>query len=296
MRVLEFEQGYCKRMRVYLYSYVSNELMVETTHEVLRHLESCRDCAAELEGKARMKNVLQKAVMRDGAPATLRKRIQRDIRRDAAAWWSPRTRLMQWALAAAAALVLFVGGWSALHSSSSRRLRPRPAEPTLLRAEIPNAEILNIGLSDHINCAVVHDQQDQPLTPEQMTELLGPDYAGLVPVVKEKAAGFQMVMAHRCRVENREFVHMILRNQDRVCSLVITKKNGESFPADEVGAIEPATTVPTYRARTRDYEVVGFETRDFLGFVVSNLPTRENRMLASSLAPAVHAFLVKLEA
>jgi hypothetical protein len=296
MNVLEFEHGYCKRIKVYLDSYLNNELMVETTHEVLRHLDSCKECAAELEAKTRMKNVLQKAVMRDGATAALRERIQRDIRRDTDAWWSPRTHVMQWTLAAAAALVLFVGGWSVLHSSSSRRPQPRAPEAALLRPEIPNAEILNIGLSDHINCAVVHDQQDKRLTPEEMAERLGPDYAGLVPVVKEKAAGFEMVMAHRCHVGNREFAHLILKNQDRVCSLVITKKDGESFPADDAAAIEQATTVPTYRARTRDYEVTGFETRDYLGFVVSNLSPSGNRMLASSLAPAVRDFLARLEA
>jgi hypothetical protein len=296
MNVLEFEHGYCKRIKVYLDSYVNDELMVETTHEVLRHLDSCKECAAELEAKTRMKNLLQKAVLREGAPAALRERIQRDIRRDADAWWSRRNHVMRWTLAAAAALVLFVGGWSVLHPSSSRRPQPRAPEAALLRPEIPNADILNIGLSDHINCAVVHDQQDKRLTPEEMAERLGPDYAGLVPVVKEKAAGFEMVMAHRCHVENREFVHLILRNQDHVCSLTITKKNGESFPSDDAAAIELATTVPTYRARTRDYEVTGFETRDYLGFVVSNLSASDNRMLASSLAPAVRDFLARLEA
>ncbi|HTG15728.1 MAG TPA: zf-HC2 domain-containing protein [Blastocatellia bacterium] len=296
MNVLEFEHGYCKRIKVYLDSYVNNELMVETTHEVLRHLDSCKECAAELEAKTRVKSLLQNAVLRDGAPAALRERIRRDIRRGAEAWWSPRNHVMQWTLAAAAALVLFVGGWSVLHSSSSRRPQPRAPEAALLRPEIPNAEILNIGLSDHINCAVVHDQQDKRLTSEEMAERLGPDYAGLVPVVKAKAAGFEMVMAHRCHVENREFVHLILRNQDRVCSLVITKKDGESFPSDDAAAIEQATTVPTYRARTRDYEVTGFETRDYLGFVVSNLSASDNRMLASSLAPAVRDFLARLEA
>jgi hypothetical protein len=296
MNVLEFEHGYCKRIKVYLDSYLNNELMVETTHEVLRHLDTCKECAAELEAKTRMKNLLQKAVLRDGAPAALRDRIQRNIRRDAEAWWSPRNHVMQWALAAAAALVLFVAGWSVLHPSSSRRPQPRAPEAAFLRPEIPNSEILNIGLSDHINCAVIHDQHDKRLTPEEMAERLGPDYAGLVPVVKEKADGFEVVMAHRCHVGDREFVHLILRNQDHVCSLAITKKNGESFPSDDAAAIEQATTVPTYRARTRDYEVTGFETRDYLGFVVSNLSASDNRMLASRLAPAVRDFLARLEA
>ncbi|MEK6302608.1 MAG: zf-HC2 domain-containing protein [Acidobacteriota bacterium] len=301
MSVLEFGQGYCKRIRVYLDSYVNNELMVETTHEVLRHLDNCKDCAAELEAKTRIKSVLQKAVQRDGAPSALQGRIQREIRKAGDPWWSPRTHVTQWALAAASALVLFVGGWSVLHSSSSKRPQPRAAESALLRPEIPNAGLLNIGLADHIKCAVVHGEQDRRLTPEQMSERIGADYAQLVEIVKEKAAGFEIVVAHRCHLETREFVHLILRNQERVCSLVITKKNGDSFPADDAAAIEQAATaeaasVATYRARTRDYEVTGFETRDFLGFVVSNLSASENRMLASSLAPAVRDFLVKLEA
>jgi len=300
MSVLEFEQGYCKRIRVYLDSYVNNELMVETTHEVLRHLEHCEQCAAELEAKTQTKNLLKGAVLRDNAPSALRERIQRDIRKTEAPWWSPRTRFVEWALVAAAAAVLFAGGWSVLHSSNSGRPKPPSSEATLLRPEIPNAAILNIGLSDHINCAVVHGQQDRRLTPEQMSERLGADYAGLVQVVKEKAPGFEIVVAHKCNLETREFAHLILRNHERVCSLVITKKNGESFATDQAAAIDEAAaeqdpSAATYRARTRDYEVTGFETRDFLGFVVSNLSASENRMLASNLAPAVRSFLANLE-
>ena len=267
---------------------------------MLRHLEHCEQCTAELEAKTQAKSLLRDVVLRDSAPSTLRERIQRDIRKAEAPWWSPRTRFVEWALVAAAALVLFAGGWSVLHPSNTNRPKPRTTEATLLRPEIPNAAILNIGLTDHINCAVVHGQQDRRLTPEQMSEQLGSDYAGLVQVVTEKAPGFEIVVAHKCNVETREFAHLILRNKDRVCSLVLTKKNGESFTADQAAGIaemaaEQDPSSATYRARTREYEVTGFETRDFLGFVVSNLSASENRMLASSLAPAVRSFLAKLE-
>ena len=41
MNVINFEDGHCKRIRSYLDSYLNNELMVETNHEVLTHLEKC---------------------------------------------------------------------------------------------------------------------------------------------------------------------------------------------------------------------------------------------------------------
>jgi hypothetical protein len=200
---------------------------------------------------------------------------------------------MQWALAAAAVFMLALDIWTILHPPKLERFQPRPAEAVLLRG-IPNANILNIGLGDHINCAVLRGFQNKRFTSEEMSESLGSDFAGLVSILKSQAPGFEIVVAHRCHVDDREFVHLILRNQERACSLVITKKNGESFPADEAAGNQTKATA-TYRARTREYEVTGFETREFLGFVVSNLPTSENRILASNLAPVVRGFLAKLE-
>ena len=39
MNRIQFGEGACEKIRQYLDSYVSNELLVETNHEVLRHLE-----------------------------------------------------------------------------------------------------------------------------------------------------------------------------------------------------------------------------------------------------------------
>ena len=291
MSVLEFEQGRCKRIRVYLNSYVNDEVLTEIRHEVRRHIDNCGSCTAELEQKTRIKLRRQESVRRDSA---LGERTERGISKADSPRRTRPTQAMQWVLAAAAVLVLAVGGWSMLRSSKAVRPQHRSTEATLLRPEIPNAGLLNIGLADHINCAVGH-RQDRPLTAGKARESLGSYYAGLVPVVKEQAPGFEIVAAHRCHLEAREFVHVFLKNQERDCSLVITKTDGESFPTGDSEPVAQAASVATYRARTRDYEVTGFETRDFLGFVVSNLSTSENRMLASSLAPAVSEFLQKLE-
>jgi anti-sigma factor RsiW len=47
MSVLSFESRQCDRVRRQLDAYLSDEVLVETTSEVLKHLENCEACARE---------------------------------------------------------------------------------------------------------------------------------------------------------------------------------------------------------------------------------------------------------
>jgi hypothetical protein len=51
-----------------------------------------------------------------------------------------------------------------------------------------------------------------------------------------------------------------------------------------------------YESRVENYKVTGFETRDYLGFIVSSLDKETNLQMASSITPAVRDFLARLEA
>jgi anti-sigma factor (TIGR02949 family) len=292
MSVVNFEQHQCKKIRSYLDSYLNDELLVETNHEVLRHLEGCKDCARALEDRTRVKSLLQQAVRREAAPAYLRERIAQDVRkRDNNKSAHSFNTGRRWAFAAAAAIAIVFSSWAVIHSLNSRKAQSFEA------ALDQSAQVLRIGLNDHINCAIVHKQADRRFTPEQMAERMSAEYVGLVPVVKEKApAGYEVVVAHKCHVDKREFIHMILKNGENVLSLIITKKNGEAFPRSAALEVSKAAGVPIYETRIQDYEVAGFETRDYLGFVVSNLAQENNLQIASTLAPAVREFLAKMEA
>ena len=65
---------------------------------------------------------------------------------------------------------------------------------------------------------------------------------------------------------------------------------------NHVAAILESSGVPIFGARMNDLEVAGFETRDYLAFIVSDLSRTDNLQIASTLAPQVHEFLSKLEA
>ena len=128
-----------------------------------------------------------------------------------------------------------------------------------------------------------------------MREQLGPDFFGLVAMVNDKLPGaYRVIVGHHCKAKGREYVHLILKSPQTALSLVVTKKNGESFTQNHVAAILESAGVPIFGAHMSNLEVAGFETRDYLAFVVSDLSREDNLQIASALAPPVQAFLSKL--
>ena len=198
---VNFESGRCSRVRLYLDSYLSNELMVETNHEVLTHLEECAACSRLLEDRARLKAQLKRAVMKEYAPAALRERIGRDLRRNSGF----RFNRISLSLAAAAAVLAI---------AVATFFVSRPASNSLsLQADVAAGDVagqvLKIGFDDHVFCAIDHQLADRQFTPAQMSERLGSEYSGLIGLVKDKLPQpYTIAVGHRCHYHGREFVHL----------------------------------------------------------------------------------------
>lgn len=287
MKLIKFGQGDCKTIRSYMDSYMNDALLVETNHEVLKHLESCADCATELESRMRIKRVLQKAVKKDVAPDGLQYRIQREIRK---AQPGPGHQWRSWMLAAAATLVIALGSWGVFQASKAGDSK------ALELARQQDVEVLTVGLNNHVHCAVDRQFADKHFTDEEMNMKLGPEFIGLVGLVKEKVPnGFEVVVGHRCSFKKREYVHLILKNQSDLMSLVLTRRNGEAFSKAALGNVIEAAGVRLHAERLQDYQVTGFETRDYFAFVVSNMDKQESAFMATTLAPAVRDYLAKME-
>jgi hypothetical protein len=159
-----------------------------------------------------------------------------------------------------------------------------------------NAEVFNVGMGDHIHCAIHRDFSSGPRSFERMAHDMGPDYIGLVSLVKDHAPqDYTVMVGHRCDFKGRNFIHLILTNQKTILSIILTKKNGEAFDKSALATISQASGEPLYRARLQGQEIVGFETRDYLAYVVSGLPQDDHFQLASALAPSMRGFLARLE-
>jgi len=294
MTPISFAQKRCERVLSLLDSYVSNELLVETNHEVLQHLEECRTCSAALQNRTRTRSLLQRAVTSEPPAPELRVRLQSRLRNAITEDQKPRQSWQAWPIAAAAALVLMLGGYTLMRNAGV--FSPGTEQARLSEVSAQAMQVLKIGLGDHVRCAIDHRFAERSLTDEKMAELLGESYAQIATDLKLNApAGYLLTAAHKCRIDGRQFAHLILKKPEGFVSVILTHKQGESYPAAGSGTTIESFGVKLHQAQLDGFQVAGFETSQYLGFFVSGLGAQENLQVASKLAPVLRNHLTKLE-
>ena len=159
MNRIQFGMGGCDKILGYLDAYISNELTVETNHEVLRHLEGCPGCSVELDTRTRLRSRLKTAVEAQDVPPELQVRIREQIRNSRSGNWLSlewlRTGGWRWAGALAAGLVVAAGLWVNQSAERMPGLGDRPAQNAYISHVSANlAAVLKVGLGDHIHCSI----------------------------------------------------------------------------------------------------------------------------------------------
>lgn len=296
MNQMQFGEGGCDKARKYLDSYISNELLVETNHEVLKHLEGCPACSAELEVRTKMRARLKAAVNSQAVPPDLQVRIRRQLEHQASGGWF-RAGWGRWAVAIAATLVVCTAVWVNYPRETMPDLSDRPGQNVYIqRVSASLAAVLKVGLGDHIHCSIFRKYPQNPPPIEKMESDLGPSYKGLLPVVRAAIPeGYRVVMAHQCGYAGRKFIHLTFEKGGDLLSLVVARKN----PGESLGGLSAAAEpsgIPIYQSAAGRYEVAGFDAGDFLAYVVSDLSGRKNLQIAANLAAGVREFLVRTPA
>jgi hypothetical protein len=287
MNKLNFEPNDCSKVRDLMDAYLSDELLVETNQQILSHIDKCESCASVMENRKRARHLLRRAVDNQAVPTGLEQKIKLNLRKQNPA----RMTVSNWrALAIAASMtVALLGGWAVYHLIDHPD--PVSAFNVINVVSEQGLALLQIGAQDHIKCAIDHHMKERKFTAEMMTEQLGPEYAGLVNVIQQKMpTRYSLAIGHRCTVNGREYVHFILREGDHTISVILTKKQGESF-ASTPEKVEKPSKENIYESRVRGYDVASFEAPNYLGFVVSDTGETETVQLAADLAATVKDFL-----
>lgn len=255
----------CREARELADPFLSDQLLVETTNEIVRHLETCPACRAEFEARRRLRSRLRLAV--DGATAlaprpefvaSLTARL-RPV--EAAPDITRRDWLKTWMAAAAAAVAVVGGGWFARDEIRRRRL----------------ATLAAGAAGDHQNCAVKFNLAEQPISLEDAARKYDPAYASLASMTLP--SGTVALARHSCVFEGRRFGHVVFKHADHVVSLLVTAGEGEASAA-------PAL-VPTSAA----LRVAAFDVGAHAVFVVSDLPDNDTLGVARSLVQPVRQAL-----
>jgi len=196
----------------------------------------------------------------------------------------------------AAALLVSLGGVIA-YQLGHLRLTTKSQESYIATISSRVAGVMTVGLGDHVHCAVFRKFPKNPPTLEKMAQDLGPDYQELLPIVKASAPEeLRIVMAHQCSYHGRKFVHLALQSDSKLLSVVISKKrDGETFTKDNLGPVLSESGIPIYQSGVQRFEISGFDSRNHLVYVISDLPQQMNVKILTALAPKVSELLNKVK-
>lgn len=267
-----------------------NEEQFRAFHE---HLQTCEECAAGLKSRREMRKRLQNASNTVEPPPYLAARIRANLRTDGSEQSRRAARLpMRWAIAGTLAAGVVLAAVIA-DPVNNPRLKPIWQDAYIRSVSFRVSNLMRAGLGDHIHCSVFRKFPKDAPSAAALTEKIGPEYAGLVPIVRKHVPEeYRMVIAHRCKHRGREFVHLSLKSDTRLLSLVIASKQpGETF--DETTLIPELahSGIPMYQSGASDYEISAFESGQHAVFLISDLPREANSRMMLAMAPEVKTFL-----
>jgi hypothetical protein len=219
----------CRDVREVADSFLSDELLTETNHEILQHVDTCASCRTEIDTRRTLRRTLRAAF--DRAPDLQARpqfldRLRGDLR-DAAAhdrhsWMFSR----RW-FAIAAGVVLAAGLTAAL------LMRPSMSASSDALAQD--------AIGDHRNCALKFRLVRKPIPLEEAAQRFDSAFRLLLtappddmPTPKGTA---HVVERHSCAYGARRFGHVVLEYQGHVVSLLVTTNDGSTSAAEAVDAV-----------------------------------------------------------
>jgi hypothetical protein len=309
----------CQGFRELIESYLSNELLVETNHEFLRHLEECAACRNELAARRELRVRLRSAVKTSAdmqADAVFAARLRSSLRDTAlrsTAWERFKfagffnTRI--WALTAACLLVVVLFGTEWLKRSAPANETvmkeigpsdqtsesPLPAESPLLHAvHIAWREIAHAAIGDHRDCALEFRLKEKPIPLKQAAERFGTfnkdlDKTVIAAIneapVEKPADRIEFLGAHSCVFEGRRFAHVVLKYKGRPVSILVINTD---LPGDNIDSFTTQSEGPVQAA--------SFSVAHHAVFVVSDLTKEENSAIAQIVSPSIRRHIEQSEA
>jgi hypothetical protein len=262
----------CRDVREMADSFLAEELLTETNHEILRHLETCPACRADLAARRSLREGVRRAFQRshelDPTPefvtllrASLRQRAHhapahRGIRFHG--WWALAATIL---LAVALGLAYRGRDWIT-------------ATATLARAAV----------GDHRNCALQFHLAEQPISLEEAAQRYGAAYRvleTLPPTDVMTAVGPAHVLErHSCVYGGRRFAHIVFQYRGEKVSLLVTAAERN------VRVALPGEALPyvTSAGRIDDMSVMSFRAASHMVFLAGDVAEADLMSLASTIA------------
>lgn len=266
----------CRDVRDLADSFLSEQLLVETNHEVLRHLEGCPACRAELGSLRELRNAIRRGFIHDESlhiSAEFRDRAVSHLRTAASGKISRRMVMRRWVIALSVVSVLVIAAGVGLF------LRTRGTDSVARQA-----------IGDHQNCAVQFRLAEKPISLEEAADRYDPSFRLLQDTPSDDGSTpigpMHVVDRHSCVFQGRRFAHIVLQFQGHVVSLLVTRRGGEG-----VESLHGTGQVPRLVGLTSNdsVQVVSFDIPGHMVFLVGDLGEQQLRQLAQYLSDPLYA-------
>ncbi|MBA3270570.1 MAG: zf-HC2 domain-containing protein [Acidobacteria bacterium] len=262
----------CREVRQLADSFVSEQLLVETTHAVLAHLDRCPPCRREVEGLRRLRAATRSAF--EGAPylsadAGFAAALTSQLRAGAARQQTAHAPRRLW-LAIAASVLLVVGaglGWREWSAASGI------------------SALLHAAVGDHRFCALTFKLAETPISLEEAARRYG-GVDGLLETVEPSTpiltgGPMRILERHSCVFDGRRFAHIVLSYKDETVSLLVTD---DPHPGGAPwGKFARKSDTTSALPVTDGFHVASFRGARHAVFVVSSLNAADVQEVAEAM-------------
>ena len=255
-------------------SYLSDELLVETNHDVIRHLQTCADCRRELAARRDLRGKLRSGL--EGArDLQMSKEFEARLTAQLRDVALSRTRVSVARYVAIAASLVIVAGLVFMVLQQRKR------------SHMAVALVASV-VGDHRDCALNHRLDEKSIDLDEAGRKYDRAYINLASAVMAEGrlpVGVEFVEAHSCVFKNRRFGHVILRYHEQLVSVLVTSIDVK----DESGTTEGKDALPA--AEADGFRMTHFDTTRHAVYVVSGLSETENRSIAEAIEPLVSSHI-----
>lgn len=266
----------CREVRDLADSFLSEQLLVETNHEVLRHLEGCPACRAEFSAQRELRTAIRRAFLHTESlriSEEFRNRAVYRLRRTVGGKSPGRINRRRWAIGLTVAAVLVIA------AGVGQFLRTRGVN-----------FIARDAVGDHQNCAVQFRLAEKPVSLEEAAGRFDPSFLLLQDMPSDvwdtPIGPMHVVDRHSCVFQGRRFAHIVLQVQGQIVSLLVTSSDGQ--PTESTNGSDRVPHL-TGLASNDGFQVISFEIPEHIVFLVGRLQEEQLRQLAQSLSGPLYS-------
>lgn len=267
----------CKEFREMAEAYLSDELLVETRIQMFIHLEHCPKCRKDFAAKRELRQKARAAGKNADEfqiDPIFTCRLSTNLREAALQESSWRTMLFANKLlipATASLLLAITLGIVLLYGPN------KPTEfvfsPDAIARGLTEISLKAVG--DHKDCALEKLQQWEKLSMQDYADKAVYTEKIAKPLQTNFSEDIEMLHAHDCIFEGKEFTHVILRKGGHIVSVLFDKDNAASG----------VTANSTIMSETENgLQVASFLKDTQTVFVISDLPEKDNLTIARTLS------------